>query len=238
MCGRYARTQRDDDLVEAFEVERVVGEELPASFNIAPTQDARAVLTRPPQEDPQGPAVRQLRTLRWGLVPSWAKDVKIGNKMVNARIETVLEKPSYKRAATRRRLVVPATGYYEWAKGEDGKKQPYFMHDPDGGVLAFAGLYELRADDTLPEDHPEKWLWTFTIITTRAGDALGHIHDRTPLVLPASFVDDWLDPAFTDPDDVRQLLDAVPEPHLHPYEVSTAVNSVRNNRPDLLEPLD
>ncbi|GAB3233675.1 SOS response-associated peptidase [Kineococcus gypseus] len=235
MCGRYALSPSDADLVALFDVGEVVGEALRPSWNVAPTQRARAVLQRAPQDAPDAAAVRQLRTLRWGLVPSWAKDPAIGNKMINARVETVLEKPSYKRAASRRRLLVPADGYYEWQRREDGTKVPHFLHDPDGEVLAFAGLYELWPDPAKAEDDPERWRWTFTVITTSASDALGHIHDRTPLVVPPGMRDDWLDPELTDPELVQQVLDAVPEPHLVPRVVSTAVNSPRNDGPDLVE---
>jgi putative SOS response-associated peptidase YedK len=203
---------------------------------VAPTQPVRAVLERAPREEPEAPAVRQLRTLRWGLVPSWAKDTAIGSKMINARVETITEKPAFKRAASRRRLLVPADGYYEWER-RGGAKVPHFLHSEDGGPLAFAGLYELRADDTQPEDSPDRWLWTLTIITTRATDALGHIHERCPVIIPPDMREDWLDPHLTDLDLVRQVLDAVPEPHLATYEVSTAVNSVRHDSPDLVVPV-
>jgi hypothetical protein len=112
-------------------------------------------------------------------------------------------------------------------------KVPYFLHGDD--VLAFAGLYELRPDPELPEDHPDRWLWTYTILTTTASDALGHVHDRTPVLLSPELRDDWLDPANTDLVDVRSLLEAVPEPRLQLYAVSTAVNSPKNNGPELLE---
>ncbi|WP_432505719.1 SOS response-associated peptidase [Kineococcus arenarius] len=235
MCGRYARSRSEGELVELFDVGEVVGQPLAPSWNVAPTQRARAVLERAPQGEPGAAPGRQLRTLRWGLVPAWAKDVKIGNRMINARVETVTEKPAYKRAASRRRLLVPADGYYEWQVREDRTKVPHFLHDPDGEVLAFAGLYELWPDPAKAEDDPDRWLWTFTVITTRASDALGHIHDRTPLVVPPDMRDDWLDPDLTDLELVRQVLDAVPEPRLANREVSTAVNSPRNDGPDLVE---
>ncbi|GAA0291268.1 SOS response-associated peptidase [Kineococcus aurantiacus] len=242
MCGRYARSRPDDELVDLFDVGEVVGAPVPASYNIAPTQDVRVVLDRAPREDADGAATagptRQLRTVRWGLVPVWAKDARIGNRMVNARVETVTEKPAFKRAAAKRRLLVPADGYYEWEKREGrAQKVPHFLHAADGGVLAFAGLYELWPDPAKAEDDPDRWLWTFTILTTRAGDALGHIHDRTPVVVPDEMRDDWLDPALTDLDLVRQVLDALPEPRLVSHEVSTAVNSPRHDDPDLVQPV-
>jgi len=234
VCGRYARSRPDSELVEVFGVREVVGEQLPASYNIAPTQDARVVLERAPREEPDAEASRQLKTLRWGLVPSWAKDAKIGNRMINARVETITEKPAFKRAAAKRRLLVPADGYYEWEKRSGTAKVPHFLHDANDDVLAFAGLYELWPDPAKAEDEPDRWLWTFTILTTQATDALGHIHDRTPVIVPSDMHGDWLDPHLTDLELVRQVLDAIPEPRLDTYEVSTAVNSPRNNSPELL----
>jgi len=111
---------------------------------------------------------------------------------------------------------------------------PHFLHGADDDVLAFAGLYELWPDPATAEDDPDRWLWTFTILTTQATDALGHIHDRTPVIVPPDMHGDWLDPHLTDLELVRQVLDAIPEPRLDTYEVSTAVNSPRNNSPELL----
>lgn len=236
VCGRYASSRRDAELVEEFEVSEVVGEERPPSWNVAPTQGVRAVLERAPRDEPDAEPTRQLRTLRWGLVPSWAKDAAIGNRMINARVETITEKPSFKRAASRRRLLVPADGYYEWEQREGRAKVPHFLHAPDGSPLAFAGLYELWADPARPEDDPDRWLWSLTILTTRASDALGHIHERSPVVVPPDMRGDWLDPALTDLDLVRQVLDAVPEPRLATHEVSPRVNSVRNDGPELALP--
>jgi putative SOS response-associated peptidase YedK len=159
---------------------------LTESYNVAPTDDVYAVLERPPhtspraplrQDEDDAPSDRQLRSVRWGLVPSWAKDVKIGNRMINARMETVGEKPAYRRAFAKRRCLLPADGYFEWyatdavdAKGPSGKgrarKQPYFIRPKDGGVLAMAGLYELWPDPAKAEDDPGRWLWSCTVITT------------------------------------------------------------------------
>jgi putative SOS response-associated peptidase YedK len=234
VCGRYARARPETELVDVFGVGDVIGAALPASYNIAPTQDARVILERAPHEDADGEATRQLRTLRWGLVPSWAKDLKIGSRMINARVETVTEKSAFKRAVAKRRLLVPADGYYEWEKREGRAKVPHFLHDADHDVLAFAGLYELWPDPAKDHDDPDRWLWSFTILTTQATDALGHIHDRTPVIVPPDMRGDWLDPQLTDLDLVRQVLEALPEPTLSTREVSTAVNSPRNDSPDLL----
>jgi putative SOS response-associated peptidase YedK len=229
----------DSDLAREFAVAEVVGEEPEPSWNVAPTQLARVVLERVPRgadDAEQAVAERMLRTARWGLVPSWAKDVKIGNRLINARSETITEKPAFKAAAARRRCLVPADGYYEWEK-IDGRKVPYFLHR-DHDVLAFAGLYELWPDPERAEDDPDRWLWSYTILTHPASDAVGHVHDRSPVVVPPGKLrEQWLDPALTDPAEVRELLAAIPEPTLEPYEVSPAVNSPRNNGPELVKPL-
>ncbi|OZC62625.1 hypothetical protein CH306_04875 [Rhodococcus sp. 15-725-2-2b] len=234
MCGRYASTRSDSDLQAVFDIAETVGAEVPPSYNVAPTQTVRTVLERSPKDEPEADAVRQLRSVRWGLIPSWAKDAKIGSRLINARSETITEKPSFKKAASRRRCIVPADGYYEWEK-RDGAKVPYFLHQD--GVLAMAGLYELWRDPTKAEDDEARWVWSVTVLTSPAADALGHIHDRSPVVLPPDLRASWLDPAVTDLGDVRDLLAAIPEPRLKPYEVSTAVNSVKNNSPELLTPV-
>jgi len=245
MCGRYVSSASTADLLDEFDVEQVIGEQLRPSWNVAPTNLVRAVLERPLKEDERpepspeaaDPAkpVRQLRGLRWGLVPSWSKDPKGGARMINARIETVTEKPAFRKAAARRRCLLPAAGYYEWQKTEDGKV-PYFMHDPDGRLLAMAGLYELWRDPTLPDDDPNRWLWTCTVITQQAPDLLGEIHDRNPVLVPHDLQAAWLDCSSDDPATARKLLDAIPPARLEPYVVSPAVGNVRNDGPELIEP--
>jgi putative SOS response-associated peptidase YedK len=191
----------------------------------------------PPEQDP----VRELRVVRWGLVPSWAKDVSIGSRMINARAETVSTKPAFRRAFARHRCLLPADGFYEWQAAGDGphaRKQPYFIHRPDGGVLAFAGIYELWRDRAVPDGDPDAWLWTAAIITTRAPDNLGQIHDRTPMVIEPARWADWLDPGQTDEATLRGLLAPAVSGGLTSYPVSTEVNSVRHNGPRLIEPVD
>lgn len=204
------------------------------SWNVAPTNVMPVVLERVEDDAP----VRQLRPLRWGLVPSWAKDAAIGSRMINARAETITEKPSFRHAAARRRAIVPMDGYFEWQKVPGGKaKTPYFLTGPDGAPLAAAGLYELWPDPAKAEDDPDRWLWTYAVITTTSTDSTGHIHDRSPLLLRADFVDTWLDPSLTDAETIRQLVASVPEPHLVPREVDPAVGNVRNNGPELVQPV-
>jgi putative SOS response-associated peptidase YedK len=230
MCGRYASTRHDSDLLRDFAVASIVDDPPEPSWNVAPTQLARVVLERVVNDEPD----RQLRTLKWGLVPSWAKDLRIGSKLINARSETILDKPAFKTAALRRRCLIPADGYFEWMPIDDSpkpKKIPMYLHGD--GVLGFAGLYELRPD----AEDPERWLWTYTILTCTTQDALGHIHDRSPVIVPPDLQSAWLDPAMRDPQTVRDLLAQIPPPVLDTYEVSTDVNSPNNNGPQLIEPV-
>jgi putative SOS response-associated peptidase YedK len=237
MCGRYANSASTADLAAEFDVRETFDDDVPPSWNIAPTDPVRVVVERarrdaPPDEPPE----RQLRTLRWGLVPSWAKDRKIGARMINARTETVTEKPAFKTAAARRRCLLPAAGYFEWQQTALGKV-PYFLHAPDEQLMAFAGLYELWRDHERAADDPDRWVWTCTVITQAAADALGHIHDRSPVVVPPDLWPAWLDCSADDPAMARRLLDSMPVPALRPRIVSTAVNSVKNNGPALIEPV-
>ncbi|MEW9532002.1 SOS response-associated peptidase [Microbispora sp. NPDC049125] len=245
MCGRYASARKKQELLEEFEVEvdGVPDQDLRPDYNVAPTKNVYAVMCRAPKpESPGGEGsaagddrpVRQLRLVRWGLVPSWAKDPSIGSRLINARIETVAEKPSYRRAFKSRRCLLPADGYYEWMPGEDNKKQPFFIHPADGGVLAMAGLYEFWKDPGRDDDDPLKWLCTCTVITTTAEDKLGRIHDRMPMMVERDRWADWLDPGLSDP--AGLLVPAGPD-RLEAYAVSTSVNNVRNNGPELVEPL-
>jgi putative SOS response-associated peptidase YedK len=240
MCGRYANSANTAGLYGAFDVDEVLGDDLEPSWNIAPTDPVRAIVERKPRtddDDQDGATVRQLRTVRWGLVPSWSKDKKGAARLINARRETVTEKPAFKKAAARRRCLLPADGYYEWQKAAGGKI-PYFLHAEDGGQLAFAGLYELWPDPTLPDDDPQKWLWTCTVITQQATDAVGEIHDRCPVIVPAEWQSRWLDCTSDDAGVAGRLLDELPQPILEPRVVSSEVNSVRNNGPHLIEPVE
>lgn len=241
MCGRYASSRRPEDLVEEFEV---VADRTPAplaaDYNVAPTKEVYAVVERPPSRDSPEPPERQLRVLTWGLVPSWAKDPSIGNRMINARMETVADKPAYKRAFAARRCLLPADGYFEWyptsrtTKAGKPVKQPFFIRPADGGVLAMAGLYEIWRDPGRAEDDPERFRWTCTVITTDAEDSLGRIHDRMPLMVERDRWSQWLDPRVGG--ELSLLVPAAPG-RLEAYPVSTAVGNVRNNGPELVEPL-
>jgi putative SOS response-associated peptidase YedK len=245
MCGRYASSRQPEDLVEEFEIRAPAHvAELPhlePDFNVAPTKEVYAVVERPGQGEE--PPERQLRALTWGLVPFWAKDPKIGSRMINARMETVAEKPAYRRAFERRRAILPADGYFEWyateqltARGKP-RKQPYFIRPSDGGVLAMAGLYEIWRDPDKAEDDPTRFLWTCTVLTTSAEDDLGHIHDRMPLMLSPEKYDAWLDPRHDDRDSLLALLEPAAPGRLEAFPVSTLVSNVKNNGPELVEPI-
>jgi putative SOS response-associated peptidase YedK len=246
MCGRYASSRRPEDLVDEFDiVESRIQDALAPDYNVAPTKEVYAVLERPPKgptgaaDGPEAPE-RQLRVLTWGLVPSWAKDASIGNRMINARMETVAEKPAYRRAFAKRRCLLPADGYFEWyptqqltAAGKP-RKQPFFIRPLDHGVLAMAGLYEIWRDPTMAEEDPARFRWTCTVLTTRAEDSLGHIHDRMPLMVERERWGSWLDPRVDG--DLELLVPAAPG-RLEAYPVSTLVSNVRNNGPELVAPL-
>ena len=258
MCGRYASSSRPQDLVEEFDIESdrtgeaarsllAAPQSPPAGepdFNVAPTKAAPVVLTRA-SGGQGGPApVRQLRLLTWGLVPSWSGDVKVGLRMNNARAESVLDKPSFARAAASRRALVPGDGWYEWqvsptaldARGRP-RKQPFFIHRSDGRPMAMAGLYEFWRDKSVPEDDPDAWLSTYAIITTTAEPGLDRIHDRQPLVLERESWQDWLDPGEKDLSRIKAHLEFSAPGRFDAYPISAAVNSSRNNGAQLLKPL-
>src|SRR6478752_2156177 len=244
MCGRYASSRRPEDLVDEFDiVESRIQDALEADYNVAPTKEVYAVVERPPSKDSPEPPQRQLRVLTWGLIPSWAKEASIGNRMINARMETVADKPAYKRAFAARRCLLPADGYFEWYPTEEltksGKprKQPFFIRPQDHGVLAMAGLYEIWRDPDKAEDDPDRFRWTCTVITTDAEDDVGHIHDRMPLMVEKDRWSSWLDPTTKDKDALLGLLVPASPGALEAYPVSTAVSNVRNNGPELMEPL-
>ena len=232
MCGRYAASRKPEDLALEFDAVPAEGRPpLAADYNVAPTKDVyvvRHARERDAEGRPTGGGHRELRPVRWGLVPSWAKDASVGNRMLNARVESLTEKPAFRAAARSRRCLVPADGWYEWAKRLDSPaKQPYFITPEDGSVLAFAGLWEVWG-------RGEERLYTCTVVTAPAVGALTEIHDRMPLVLPPDRWADWLDPAR---DDVAELAQPTPPDLVAGLElrpVGPAVSNVRNNGPQLL----
>lgn len=230
MCGRYVSAAPVDDLAKYFGT-AVPEHVLEPSFNVAPTTEVYSVRANGGE--------RELASMRWGLVPFWAKDLKIGSRMINARSETAPSKPAFRRAFTKRRCLLPADGFYEWQKIQGQKaKQPYFIHRADDEPLVFAGLYEFwhpkDADGHDLED--VDLVVSCTILTTSANETMRPVHDRMPVMLAPRAWDDWLDPA-SDLDFVASLMVPAPESLLTMYPVTTAVNSVRNRGAELLEPV-
>jgi putative SOS response-associated peptidase YedK len=215
-------------------------------YNVAPTTWVRVVLNRPlhrrtedtavvPNAEP-GTAVRQLRLAHWGLIPSWAKDATTGNRMFNARAESIAGKPAFRRAFAKRRCLVPADGWYEWRRmpGPDGKpmKQPFLMRPGDDHSITFAGLYEFWRP--APD---EPLVLSVTVITVAAQGELAEIHERMPHVLSPADYARWLDPADQSPVTLLEPRDEARIEHLQLVPVSTRVNDVHNNGPELLEPV-
>jgi putative SOS response-associated peptidase YedK len=218
MCGRYTLRTPVDSLVGTFEIEEYPSSITP-NYNVAPTQEVAAVV----EDDDK----RKLEMFHWGLIPSWAKDPAIGNKMINARAETVSEKPSFRSAFKKRRCLILADGFYEWKKTDDGK-QPYHVKMEDGSPFAFAGLWETW------KDGPE--IRSCTIITTEANDLMNEIHHRMPVILPPEDYDMWLDPDFEEKEALTSLLKPYPADAMEAYPVSRRVNKPSNNEPSVVEP--
>jgi putative SOS response-associated peptidase YedK len=236
MCGRFVSAGSPDRIAAYFDTvlpTEVVAESLGENYNVAPTQDIYAVVGA-------GDGTARLDAFHWGLVPSWAKDRKIGSKMINARAETLAEKPSFKSLFRTKRCIVPMDGFYEWKAGVEGGpvntkgkllKQPMYIHRADGDPLAVAGLWTRWKD---PDDPEGRFLHSATIVTTAANHTMEPVHDRMPVVLPSSQWVTWLDPANNDLDALALLLVGCADDVLVMHEVSTEVNNVRNNRADLM----
>lgn len=232
MCGRFVTTSSPDELANYFGAVPP-DDGLDDDYNVAPTKEVYVVRA--------GDGHRRLSTMRWGLVPFWAKDLKIGSRMINARVETVADKPAFRSAYQSRRCLVPADGFYEWAKIPGRKhKQPYYIHRADGEPVVFAGLWERwrpRVPDGDERDESADPIETFTILTGQPNREMTTIHDRMPVMVPASSWDDWLDPD-TDSQALATLLVPAPDDFLVLRPISNAVNSVRNNGPELLEEVE
>jgi putative SOS response-associated peptidase YedK len=223
MCGRYTLRVSPAELAEIFGVLEAI--EWSPRYNIAPTQTVAAVRS---MENGNG---RRLSLLKWGLVPSWADDPKIGSNLINARAETVATKPAFRTALRKKRCLVPADGFYEWQAVPGRKtKQPFFIGVRDVPVFAFAGLWEHW---TSPEGTP---LETCTIITTEANELMRPVHNRMPVILDPQDYGRWLDRDRQDPQEVLPLLRPYPAEKMQLIPVSTLVNSPRNDRPDCVQP--
>jgi len=220
MCGRFTRTTNLIDLAEEFGVAEVTAD-LDPSYNIAPTQQVAVILT---DDD-----TKRLVQVRWGLVPSWAKDPGIGNKMINARAETITEKASFRNAFKKRRCLVVADGFYEWQRVGTSKR-PMYIHLKNGKPFGFAGLYEFWKS---PEDEQ---IVTCAIITTTPNQLMQPIHDRMPVIIPKADENRWLDPHATDQEALIDMLKPYPADAMEAYPVSKRVNSPTNNSPECVKP--
>jgi putative SOS response-associated peptidase YedK len=221
MCGRFVLFSSPEEIREAFAIQQVRYPVEP-SYNVAPTQSVAVVVQRE--------GVNTLEKMRWGLIPAWAKDPAIGSRMINARAETVGEKPSFKRPLRDRRCLVVANGFYEWQKTGQAKI-PMFIRLKSGQPFGFAGLYDVW---TSPEGEA---VASCTIITTSANDLMQPIHDRMPVILPKSQESSWLNPAIQHAADVLPLLVPYSAADMEAYPVSRMVNSPENNSPDLVRPV-
>jgi putative SOS response-associated peptidase YedK len=217
MCGRYTLKTPAGVLTERFDIEES-STSITSSYNIAPTQQVATVLAENGK--------RKLEMLHWGLIPSWAKDPKVGNRMINARAETVAEKPSYRKAFQERRCLIVADGFYEWQKTDNGK-QPFYIRMEDESPFAFAGLWESWQNG--------REIRSATIITTDANDVVGPIHNRMPVILHPEDYALWLDPGFDEKEPLTTLLKPYSAEAMEAYPVSRRANSPSNNEPSCIE---
>jgi len=246
MCGRFVSASPPERIAAYFGADVDV-ESLGENFNVAPTNDIYAVVassdaTGKSGNDPSAPP--QLRAFQWGLLPMWAKDRKVGQKMVNARAETLAEKPAFKGVFKKHRCIIPMDGFYEWAPGapdgpvtKAGKpiKRPQFIHRADGEPLAVAGLWSAWRDKSEGPGAP--WLHTASVITTSANATMEPVHNRMPALLPKAMWHLWLDPNNQNIEMLQKLLVPAPDDVLTMHEVSTDVNNVRNKGERLIEPV-
>ncbi|MBD2252868.1 SOS response-associated peptidase [Nostoc parmelioides] len=222
MCGRFTLNQSPEALAEFFHIQPLL--DLEAQYNIAPTQTVVTVLHNPESNK------REFQRLRWGLIPSWAKDPAIASKLINARAETLAEKPSFRSAFKQRRCLVVADGFFEWQK-QQGKKQPFYFRLQHSQPFGFAGLWEKWRTPAGEE------ITSCTIVTTAANELLQPIHDRMPVILAPQDYDLWLDPQEQKPQALQHLLSPYPASQMTAHPVSTLVNSPKHNNPECIIPI-
>ena len=222
MCGRFTNNAAIEELGKIFGV--VGNPKREARYNIAPTQMIDAVVEQTKD--------RTLTQFKWGLIPSWAKDDSLAGKMINARSETIAEKPSFKNAFKSRRCIIPATGFYEWQKTNSGK-QPFYFYMKDQDLFGFAGLWESWIDKGTGEE-----VETCTIITTQANAVLKPVHERMPVILNTEDYDIWLDPKVKDIDKLQDLLIPYPAQEMSSHAVSKSVNYAQSDSEELIKPLN
>jgi len=222
MCGRFTLACDLEFLIDRFQIHYPVGFQYEHRYNIAPSQHVTAVI--------RGERGNKMGNLRWGFVPSWAKDASAGIKMINARVETVAIKPSFKNALRKQRCLIIADGFYEWKQEVGKKKRPFCITLREKQPFAFAGLWSIWAKDG-------ERLATCTILTTEANTLMSKLHHRMPVILSKAAEDSWLDP-HTDQQTLLNLLEQYPPEQMVHYEVSAAVNSAKNESKDLLIPVE
>lgn len=227
MCGRFTLQSPADLIANLFEMDDVeIFGDLAPRYNIAPTQKVLSI-----HQEKDGDAEVQASLMRWGLIPFFAKDLKIGARMINARSETAHEKPSFRRAFKSQRCLIPADGFYEWKKTEDGQKTPTYIKLKSGGPFAMAGLYETwKAPD-------QSRVVSCTILTTEPNEFMAPIHNRMPVILDPKDFGSWLDPKLQDREYLRSMLQACDEDLLLSFPVSKLVNSPRNDDPTCCRPV-
>lgn len=220
MCGRFVAATDPAGLVRLFVVDDRIAGEQPPSWNVAPTHPVLAVVEHQQR--------RLLVSFRWGLVPHWAEDARVGSRMINARAETLVDRPAFREAFQRRRCLIPVDGFYEWQRDEDGRRLPFLITARDGAPMALAGLWSTwHPQDAEP-------LRTCTIVTTRASADLADLHDRMPVVVRPDRWDLWLDRSVRDPARLQEVLVPTQAGELALQRVGTDVNDVRNDHPGLL----
>jgi putative SOS response-associated peptidase YedK len=225
MCGRFVQNIPFETLQQNFNF-RTTASDITPNYNVAPTQEILTIIKHDNENI--------LDKFHWGLVPFWAKDISIGFRMINARAETVSSKPSFRNAFKIRRCLIPADGFYEWT-GEKGNKQPYYVSIPSGEPFAFAGLWESWTDKENDEDSVYK---SCTIITTEASESILEIHHRMPVILGPDFYEKWLNVEIQDSKELEPILKDGIIHDMKIYPVSTFVNSVKNNDPNCIKPME
>lgn len=224
MCGRYTLTSDLSDILTTFAINKEdVLFEYSQRYNIAPSQTVAVISNQEGK--------RKLEGYRWGLVPHWAKDIKIGYSMINARAESLSTKPAFRNLLSRNRVAILSDGFYEWKLQEDGGKQPYRFQLKSRGIYGFAGLYD---EWKTPEG---ELLKSCTIITTRPNDLVRDVHDRMPVILDSDTLDKWINPDLTDREQVLSMLIPYPTDSMISYPVSKNVGNVKNSDPSLINPI-
>jgi putative SOS response-associated peptidase YedK len=223
-CGRYVLQVKAKDLAKRYNVAKTP-DGIRENFNVAPGQSLPVVIE--PQE-----GGRRIEMMRWGLVPVWAKDPKIGYKLINARDDTIFDKPMWRGAVLKKRALIPATGFYEWQmpSGPKARKQPFYIHPKRTGIFSFAGVWSNWTDAEGKEWH------TYSIITTEPNKEMAKVHNRMPVILDSAGEDAWLDPAKTARQDIEPFLRPYHDGGLEIYRVSDEVNSPANNDKHLIQP--